>query len=100
LVDVTNENAERNGLSARVEASTTDLAELHFMAPVVLANIEAKVLVPIAPVLERHVMPGGLLLLSGILVPQQDEVRNAYPDMELLEAPALGEWVLLALRKK
>lgn len=99
-IDVTKENAERNGLSAKIEASTTDLADLHFMSPVVVANIEAKVLVPIASVLERHVLPGGLLLLSGILVPQKDEVRNAYPDMELLEAPSLGEWVLLALRKK
>jgi ribosomal protein L11 methyltransferase len=99
-VDVTNENAERNGLSPKIEASTSDLADLHFMAPVVLANIEAKVLIPVAPVLERHVLPGGLLLLSGILVPQKDDVRNAYPDMELLEAPSLGEWILLALRKK
>lgn len=99
-IDVTRENAERNGLTSRIEASTTDLAELHLVAPVVLANIEAKVLIPIAEVLERHVLPGGLLLLSGILVPQKDDVRNAYPDMELLEAPALGEWVLLALRKK
>ena len=99
-VDVTNENAQRNNLSAKIEASTTELADLHFMAPVVVANIEAKVLIPIAPVLERHVLPGGLLLLSGILVPQKDDVRNAYPDMELLEAPDLGEWTLLALRKK
>jgi ribosomal protein L11 methyltransferase len=99
-IDVTNENAERNGLSSKIEASTTDLADLHFMAPVVVANIEAKVLVPIAPVLERHVLPGGLLLLSGILVPQKDDVRAAYPDMELLEAPSMGEWILLALRKK
>jgi ribosomal protein L11 methyltransferase len=99
-IDVTNENAERNGLSPKIEASTTDLAALHFMAPVVVANIEAKVLIPVAPVLERHVLPGGLLLLSGILVPQKDDVRNAYPDMELLEAPSLGEWILLALRKK
>lgn len=99
-IDVTNENAERNGLAARIEASTTDLAALGFFAPVVVANIEAKVLVAIAPVLERHVAPGGLLLLSGILVPQKDDVRNAYPELELLDAPALGEWVLLALRKK
>ena len=99
-IDVTNENAQRNNLSAKIEASTTELADLHFMAPVVLANIEAKVLIPIAPVLERHVLPGGLLLLSGILVPQKDDVRSAYPDMELLEAPDLGEWTLLALRKK
>ncbi len=99
-IDVTNENAQRNGLADRIQASTTDLADLEMTSKVVVANIEAKVLIPIAHVLERHVAPGGLLLLSGILVPQKDDVRNAYPDMELLESPALGEWVLLALRKR
>lgn len=99
-IDVTNENAQRNALSDRVQASTTDLADLAMTSKVVVANIEAKVLIPMARVLEQHVAPGGLLLLSGILVPQKDDVRNAYPDMELLEAPSLGEWVLLALRKR
>jgi ribosomal protein L11 methyltransferase len=99
-IDVTNENAQRNGLASRIEASTTDLAALDLVTPVVVANIEAKVLIPIAPVLERHVAPGGLLLLSGILVPQKDDVRNAYPELELLDAPSMGEWILLALRKK
>lgn len=99
-VDVTKENAARNGLERRVDASATDLADVALVSKVVVANIEAKVLVPMAPELSRHVAPGGLLLLSGILVPQKDEVRAAYADMELLEAPALGEWVLLALRKR
>jgi ribosomal protein L11 methyltransferase len=99
-IDVTNENAQRNRLSSRIDASTSDLAALDLVSPVVVANIEAKVLIPLAPVLARHVTNGGLLLLSGILVPQQDDVRNAYPDLELLEAPAMGEWVLLALRKR
>ena len=98
-IDVTRENAERNALTDRVDASTTDVAALELEAPLVLANIEARILIPMAPDLQRRVAPGGLLLLSGILVPQKDDVRAAYPDMELLEAPALGEWVLLALRK-
>ena len=98
-IDVTRENAERNALSERVEASTTDVAALDLEAPLVLANIEARVLIPMAADLKRRVAPGGLLLLSGILVPQKDDVRAAYADMELLDAPALGEWVLLALRK-
>lgn len=98
-VDVTRENAARNGLEARVDASTTDVAALDASAPLVLANIEARVLVPMAPDLKKRVAPGGLLLLSGILVPQKDEVRAAYADMELIDAPSLGEWTLLALRK-
>jgi len=98
-IDVTRENAERNSLTSRVEASTTDVAALDLEAPLVVANIEARILIPMAADLQRRVAPGGLLLLSGILVPQKEDVRAAYPDMELLEAPSLGEWVLLALRK-
>ncbi len=100
-IDVTRENAARNGLGDRLDASTTDIAALDAIlvsAPLVLANIEARVLVPMAKDLSRRVTPGGLLLLSGILVPQKDEVRAAYPEMELLDAPVLGEWCLLALR--
>lgn len=98
-IDVTRENAARNGFTERVDASTTDVAALAATAPLVLANIEARILIPMAKDLVARVAPGGLLLLSGILVPQQDDVRAAYLDLELLEAPALGEWVLLALRR-
>ncbi len=98
-IAVTLENAARNDLSGRVEASTTPLPSLAEAAPIVLANIEARVLIPMARALVAHVATGGLLLLSGILVPQKDEVRAAYEGLELLDAPSLGEWVLLALRK-
>ena len=99
-IEVTKENAERNGLAARIDASTTDLADTKLVSPFVLANIEAKVLIPLAAEIARHVAPGGLLFLSGVLVPQRDDVRAAYGEFELLDAPALGEWTLLALRKK
>lgn len=99
-IDVTVENAARNGLTARVAASTTDIADEETVAPVVLANIEARILIPMAEELKKHVAPRGLLLLSGILVPQKDDVVAAYADMDLLEVPVAGEWVLIALRKK
>jgi ribosomal protein L11 methyltransferase len=98
-IEVTAENATRNGVPDRLDASTTDLEALDTNAPVVVANIEARVLIPMAKALEARVAPGGLLLLSGILVPQKDDVRAAYPDMKLVESPALGEWCLLALEK-
>ncbi|HEY8072474.1 MAG TPA: 50S ribosomal protein L11 methyltransferase [Labilithrix sp.] len=96
-VDVTRENAARNGVT--LDASTMPIESCEAIAPVVLANIEARVLVPMAPALAARVAPGGLLLLSGILVTQKDDVRAAYADFALEESPALGEWVMLALRK-
>lgn len=98
-IDVTRENATRNGLSERVDASTTAIESVDLATPVVVANIEARVLIPMATELMRHVTPGGLLLLSGILVPQKDDVRAAYPEMDLLASPTMGEWTLLALRR-
>lgn len=98
-IDVTRENAARNGLEARITTTTEPLAA-DLRSPVVVANIEAKVLIPLAADIGRHVGPGGLLLLSGILVPQKDDVRAAYPEFELLAAPTMGEWTLLALERK
>lgn len=100
-IDVTRENAARNGLGERVEASTTDVAALEATAPLVLANIEAHVLIPMAPELMKRVEPGGILLLSGVLVPQSEAVQAPYLAlMDVLETPILGEWTLIALRKK
>lgn len=98
-IDVTRENAARNGMIERLEASVTPIEAVALVAPVVVANIEARVLIPMAAELTRHVAPGGLLLLSGVLVPQRDDVRAAYPDMELIASPEMGEWTLLALRR-
>jgi ribosomal protein L11 methyltransferase len=67
---------------------------------VVVANIEASVLVPMASELVRHTAKGGLLLLSGVLVPQQADVRAAYAGMDLVASPSMGEWTLLVLRAK
>ncbi len=98
-IDVTAENAARNALTSRITASTTPLESIDDTFPVVVANIEARVLIPMAPELSRRVRPGGLLLLSGILVPQAEDVRAAYPGFEPLASPVLGEWTMLALRK-
>ncbi len=98
-IEVAKENATRNGVAAQFDAGTPALAAIPGTYPLVLANIEAGVLVPMAPELTAHVTPGGLLVLSGILVPQKDAVLAAYPGMELVAAPEKGEWIALVLRR-
>lgn len=97
VLGVVRENAERNGLASRVEASATPVADLHERFPIVLANIEARVLVPLAADISARVEPGGLLLLSGILAGQEDEVAAAYSPFREVERTREGEWVCLAL---
>jgi ribosomal protein L11 methyltransferase len=101
-VEVTRENAARNGRAEALEADTTDVRELGGSFGVVLANIEARVLIPLASAIMARTAPGGLLVLSGVLapdvVPQMEEVKAAYGAFTLLGTPRKGEWVALLFR--
>jgi len=97
-VRITLENAERTGFAGRVDGDTTDVGALGETWPVVVANIQAEVLVPRAADVIARVAKGGLLVLSGILDVQRDRVLAAYAGLEVLEVPALGEWIAIVLR--
>lgn len=97
-VRITLENAERTGFAGRIDADTTDVGALGTTWPVVVANIQAEVLVPRAPDVIARVAKGGLLVLSGILDVQRDRVLAAYEGLEVLEVPVLGEWIAIVLR--
>jgi ribosomal protein L11 methyltransferase len=67
----------------------------------VVANILAGPLVALAPVLTSLMVPGGRLLLAGLLVEQAEAVIEAYAsDVALSIADQQEEWVLLAGDKR
>ena len=74
------ENARVNGVSDRVSVLAAHAAAHPPLRPasLVLANILAGTLVELAPVLSALTMPGGNLVLSGILEAQEHEVARAY----------------------
>jgi ribosomal protein L11 methyltransferase len=96
-IEVAMENARRNGLEDRMTADTAPLSTVQGSFAVVTANIEARVLVPMADDLQARLARGGLLVLSGILGPQEEEVRKAFGDLVLIEVPREGEWVALVM---
>ncbi len=100
VLPVVRENAARNGLSDRVYTSSAPLAELAGTYPFVVANIEARVLIPLAGALAPKVRPAGTLVLSGILAGQEDEVAAAYPGFDVETVDREGEWVSLTLRRR
>jgi ribosomal protein L11 methyltransferase len=97
-VDATRENAERNGVASQVQASTTSVEALSDQFPLVLANIEARVLVPLAAAIAARVAPGGSLLLSGLIASDVDAVRAAYPQLAEIGRTERGDWRALVLR--
>lgn len=100
-VRVALENAALNGVA--LDLNERDVAGQRGPFDLVVANILANTLVELAPALTAQLAPGGVILLSGILRPQEEEVRAAYLAAGL--APLAGgdrrdgEWSLLALAR-
>lgn len=97
-VRVTRENARRNRVTDRLRTDTTPVERVRGQFDVVLANIEARVLIPLAAAIGARARRE--LVLSGVLRGQEDDVRAAYGDFELIEVPSDGEWVALVLRRR
>lgn len=103
-VRVSRENATLNGVANRVTFEQADLESglVGVQADLLLANIQADVLMRFAQPLIRSVAPGGMLALSGILAHEQDQVRTAFtalaPDWAV-DSRILGEWCDVALTR-
>lgn len=67
----------------------------------VTANILADVLVPLTPVVVKHMKPGGIYITSGILDVKEEEVRQAVEraGLKVVEVTRQGEWVSVTARK-
>ena len=93
----TRENAARNGVVLDAALPATHAGPVgRCRYPLVLANILAKPLELLAPLLAGHVAPGGWLVLAGILERQADELRAAYaPYLPITRLDADEGWILM-----
>lgn len=96
-VEVSRENAELNGLGGRLDFYVGDLVTglAGRQADLVLANIQADVLMRFATELLAAVAPKGVLVLSGILATELAQVRKAFEAMPpgwTTDSRVMGEW--------
>lgn len=96
-VEATLANARRNRLVRRLSAREGSLPVAGGPVDVVLANLVAGVLVPIAPLLRAAVRDGGTLLASGIFTDRESDVVTAFRAVGLVvrARAAEGDWVAL-----
>ena len=96
-IESTEANARRNGLTRRTRAWVGSLPSGEPPFDVVLANLIAGVLVPLAPALRLEIADGGTLLASGIFIDREAEVRAAFQAAGLVVSHRLveGDWVAL-----
>lgn len=98
------ENAERNHIAGdRIRAIhgniLEDSASIKAACPepfdVVVANILADVIIPLAGMIRPFLKPDGVFISSGILTSRGDDVRKALVDnhFTIIEENTLGEWI-------
>jgi ribosomal protein L11 methyltransferase len=84
-----------------VEIRKDRLAELRETFDVIAANLISGALVLLAPALFTHMNPGGIAILSGILIGQENEVTLAMEQagLRLRETYHDGKWVSLVMQR-
>lgn len=68
---------------------------------IVVANILADVIIPMAPVIPARMKKGTILITSGIIDFKENEVKEALEaaGLEIVEITHKGEWVSITARK-
>jgi len=90
-------NVARNGLADRIRVVPVAIAEAEIEpADLVVANLSAPVLQEELPRLRGWLAPGGVLILSGLLQEEAEEIARR-AGLQLLERRSAGEWVALVL---
>ena len=69
---------------------------------IVVANILADVIIPMAPVIPARLKSGGYFITSGIIDFKENDVKAALEaaGFEIVEVNHQGEWVGITARKK
>jgi len=103
-VEATRENAEKNNLAVRaVHSDGFNHPDIRACAPydLILMNILAEPLLSLAHDAVSVLAGGGALIMSGMLVWQQDIIIEAYQSLglELAHRVQLGDWVTLVWQK-
>ena len=96
-IEATLANARRNRQVRRLRARVSSLPSGEPAFDVVLANLIAGLLVPLARALHDELRPGGRLLASGIFIDREGDVRAAFEaaGLTVVGRSDEGDWVAL-----
>jgi ribosomal protein L11 methyltransferase len=99
-VATTGENLDLNGITS-VDRRVGSLEEAGAPVDLLLANIEASVLVPLAPQFPAHLASGATLILSGLLRSDVEAITRAYAEVGLTIVGRRDEdeWSALRLQR-
>jgi ribosomal protein L11 methyltransferase len=93
------ENAQINRVCFPIVCGT--FASTRGFADLIVSNLELNALVSLAPEFRARTTPGAILLLSGILQGQENDLRQAYePAFSLQEFLLQDEWLAFVYQRR
>jgi ribosomal protein L11 methyltransferase len=99
-IQLARENVTLNPAAANVAFAIADLADAALTpADVILANLTGALLVRSAPLLTAALVPSGVLIVSGLLTSERDDVRGAFSGMTIVSEQSEDEWSALVVKK-
>ena len=95
-------NVERNGVVGIMSVSLTPLDQVEQTFDVVVANLTASLIAHLADDLAGHVSGKGLLLLSGMLDEQMEEVAKCFEThyFKMVKSWSKEEWRAILMRRE
>jgi ribosomal protein L11 methyltransferase len=96
------ENINKNRVGGKIELVKGDLASAtNSMFDVVVANLNRNTLLYIRDEIYNHCVKGGMLLLTGILSLDEDDIITSYKEKGFVSVEAVreAEWSALVFRK-
>lgn len=90
------ENAETNSVLDRVEIEQKEISEVEIIDfDLILANINRHILMEISEEIKAKISENGVLILSGLLLNDKDDIEKLYSGkgFELIETLEMNEWI-------
>jgi len=100
-VEVARENAEINKMK-KIEISGRPLASIEGTFEIVVANIVSGVLLMLKRDLIRTMAKGGFLIMTGILVEEENEFKEKFLESSgliMVTQSSIGEWMSFVMQK-
>lgn len=97
------ENAELNNVTGKTEFRQSEINLIEEQKfDLVLANIHKIILMDLAADLVKFLHSGSILILSGLLSQDEDDIKKLYSSLgtELLAKQQMDEWIAVVLRRK
>jgi ribosomal protein L11 methyltransferase len=97
------ENIQLNNVQKNVEIKLSEIKDVEENDfDIIIANIQKNILMDIADEIKKRVKKSGLILLSGLLLTDEDDIKTKYEKIGLkfLHKEIMDEWIALVLKKK